>query len=109
MDEFVELFKKYNYDTDVVGRDIFATNGTYCVIGTIFNAGGENQLCGFSFVADDLKPIKDYYKNRDEQHIGVGACLWHDSSNGRLEFTPFGCIGNHDHSLFEIEDALRHM
>lgn len=103
MSKFKELFEKYGYTVEPVGKSYIAYNDVFCIPFTEVGRSNFPEISAISFLSCDKDAILKYYA--EEEYIG--SKVFSDWMNRLLPFTPFGSICNHDHSLYEIESWLQ--
>ena len=102
MNDFVKLFERNGYTVENFNSEdsFIADNGMLCIPFTVRHDGLASAI---SFLSCDKEDIKKAYKN--SEHIGYD--IFSDWMNNRLKFCRYGRVGNHDHSTYEIECAIK--
>lgn len=118
MEQFKKLFESYGYKVEkFTERSYLADNGKICVPYTEYTdvPNGRHYMCGASFLSCDKDKLKEIIIKRENRYrfpIEIGFEVWDGCMNGWLMkagICRYGRIGNHDHSIYEIEDALKLM
>lgn len=102
MSMFVELFKEFGYSVEQFEDSYIADNGTFCVTFTEYGDKEYPLVSAVSFLSRDKEDIKKHYNGVNR----IGFKIFSDWMNNSLDFSQFGGIGNHDHSLGEIRNVL---
>lgn len=102
VNNFVNLFKKYGYSVEAFGDSYIADNGTFCVPFTEYGDKIHPLISAVSFLSCDKENIKQHYKGVER----IGFKVFSDWMNDQLKFSHFGGLGNHDHSLGEVQSWL---
>lgn len=118
MDQFKKLFEKYGYNVEkLTDRSFLADNGKICVPYTEYSntPNGNHYICGVSFLSCDREKLIEIIDKRKNMHrlpIEIGFEVWDGYMNGWLMkagICRYGRIANHDHSIYEIENAIQLM
>lgn len=104
MGNFKELFESYGYKVESFGKSYIADNGMFCVPYTEFPYGCSVAMAGVSFLSEDKEVIKKKYKDSADN---IGFEIFNDYMSNRCDFVHIGGIGNHDHTLYEVESWLK--
>ena len=102
---FKELFEKYGYKVEKFEDSFIADNGVFCVLYTEKDFFGIPEIAAVSFLSYDKDILKKHYKGKEK----IGHCVFEDWMMNRLPCMHTGSICNHDHSITELEWALKNM
>jgi len=115
MNKFVELFKKYNWNIEILGVGNFiAYNENYFVPFSVIHQRipeGKNytKLVGVSYLIEDKKEFIKIWKtyNQCNKKISIGYFAYNDYMCTEGKFRHYGFIAGNNHNLLSIERWLK--